>query len=345
MKKLNLHSLRFIPTALGLVVALLANHARAAVTYWDPEGTYTAFPAAYTGQASTATPPFPGTLAGTWENALWSTANTGQATPVAWIESNAACFAIGAGATNSGSAASTTTFAITMNANHTVAGMFDGTLPNTTSGMGACDVTIQGAGTITWVAGNLNAMSLGTKYDGSIGSIRINVPIAGGTTAGICAEQAGNFYLNGDSSGFAGGTYLGYPGSLFASGVWHFNDNLAFGTSPIILLNCGGGALVTETSGLNITNAVTMWSRYSANVNTIGWVPLPQLLNVDGFGTPQKVTFSGPWQLANGSGWTGANIYANTSPWGNYTVLTLDTGHGAGDPRSEEHTSELQSLR
>src|ERR1035437_4413009 len=329
MKKLNLHSFRFIPTALGLVVALLANHARAAVVCWDPEGTYTGIPATYIGQPSSVTPPFPGTLAGTWETASWDTsaARAGLAAPVAWVESSAACFAIGAGATNTGVASSTTAFTMTMNANHTVAGFFDGPLAPS-----SCKVTIQGAGTMTMVAGNLNAMGLATSLDGSVGIITIAVPIAGGTTAGICAENGGEVFLNGNSTAFAGGSYLGYPGASFASGVWHFNDNNAFGTSPIILLNAIGGALVTETSGLNITNAVTMWSRYSANVNTIGWVPLPQLLNVDGFGTPQKVTFSGPWQLANGSGWTGANIYANTSPWGNYMVLTLNTGHGTGDP-------------
>ena len=244
-----------------------------------------------------------------------------------WTDGDAAVFAVGAGATNSGSAASTTTFTITMNQNHTVAGMFNGSLnPN------SCHVTIQGAGTITWVAGNLNAMSMGTSSDGSTASIAINVPTAGGTTAGICAEQTGNFFLNGDSSGFAGGTYLGYNGSSFASGVWHFNNNLAFGTSPIILLNCIGGALVTETTGLTISNAVTMYGKFSANVNTIGSLPQPATLNLDAVGTPQQVTFSGPWQLANGSGWTGANIYASTAPWGNYTVVTLNAGHGTGDP-------------
>src|ERR1019366_9338263 len=330
MKKLNLHSLRFIPPALGLVVALLANHARAAVTYWDPEGTYTGIPATYIGQVSSQTPPFPGTLAGTWETASWSTAGGGQATPVAWVESIAACFAVGAGATNSGSAASTTAFTITMNANHTVAGFFDGPLSPD-----SCKVTVQGAGTMTMVAGNLNAMGLATSGDGSVGTITIAVPIAGTTTAGICAENGGEVFLNGDSTGFAGGTYLGYNLSSFASGVWHFNDNNASGTSPIILLNAIGGALVTETSGLNITNPVTMYSRYSSAITTVGWVPLPQLLNVDAGPQsfpPKHVTFSGPWQLSNGSGWTGANIYANTSPWGNYTVLTLNTGYGAGDP-------------
>ena len=119
--------------------------------------------------------------------------------------------------------------------------------------------------------------------------------------------------------------------SAFALGVWHFNNNSAFGTSPIILLNCTGGALVTETSGITITNAVTMYQKYSANINTIGSLPQPALLNVDALGTPQNVTFSGPWQLSNGSGWTGGGIYASTSPWGNYTVLQLNAGHGVND--------------
>jgi autotransporter-associated beta strand protein len=250
------------------------------------------------------------------------------ATPVAWVEGSAACFAIGAGATNNPDTqggASSTAFTITMNQNHSVAGMFNGSLaPN------SCHVTIQGAGTITWVAGNLNAMSMGTSSDGSTASIAINVPMIGTTTAGICAEQTGQYFLNGDSTGFAGGTYLGYNGSQFASGIWHFNNINAFGTSPIILLNCTGGALVTETSGLMITNPVNMYQKFSANVNTIGSTPQPATLNVVAAGT-SGVTFSGPWALSGGSGWTGANIYATTSPWGAYTVLNLNAGHSAAD--------------
>lgn len=258
MNTLKSNRLGSTSTALGLVFALVASQAWGVVTYWDPEGTFTPTPpsVAYTGQPSSQTPPFPGTLAGTWENLNWSAASGGAATPIAFVEGSAACFGVGAGSTNNpnGTPDSTLTYTITMNQNHSVAGMFNGSLaPN------SCHVTIQGAGTITWVAGNLNAMSMGTSSDGSTASIAINVPTAGGTTAGICAEQTGNFFLNGDSSGFAGGTYLGYNGSSFASGVWHFNNNLAFGTSPIILLNCIGGALVTESSGLTISNAVTMY--------------------------------------------------------------------------------------
>src|ERR1017187_808266 len=170
MNKLNLHSLRFILTDFGLVVALLANNPQAAIVCCDPEETYTGIPATYTGQVSSVTPPFPGTLAGTWETACWDTsaARAGLAAPVAWVESSAACFAIGAGATNTGVASSTTTVAITMNGNHTVAGFFAGPLAPS-----SCHVTIQGAGTMTMVAGNLNAMALATSTDGSIGTITI----------------------------------------------------------------------------------------------------------------------------------------------------------------------------
>ena len=335
MKKHTSNPLRFIPTALGLAVALLANHARAAVTYWDPEGTYAAYSTnvIYMGQSSSKTPPVPGTLAGTWETTSWSTAGGGAAAPVAWVENTAACFAVGGGSTNkpNGTPDSTVTFTITMNSPHTIAGMFNGNLtPNATH------VTINGVGPITWVAGNLNAMSMTGSSDGSTSSITVDVPMIGAANAGICAEQSGNYYLNGDSSGFAGGTYLGYNGSSFATGVWHFNDHLSFGTSPIILLNCTGGALVTETSGLNITNTVSMYGKYAANNNINGAAPQPATLNLDALGTPQNVTFSGPWTLGNGSGWTGANngggsIYATTAPFGNYTVVTLNTGHAVND--------------
>jgi hypothetical protein len=172
MKKHISNPLRFIPVALGLAVALLANHARAAVTYWDPEGTYTptAPSKAYTGPTSSHTPPVPGTMIGTWETTSWSTAGGGTATPVAWVENTAACFGVGGGSTNNpnGTPDSTVTFTVTMNSPHTIAGMFNGNLtPNATH------VTINGAGSITWVAGNLNAMSMTGSSDGSTSSITV----------------------------------------------------------------------------------------------------------------------------------------------------------------------------
>src|ERR1017187_1257646 len=106
MKNLTPNSFRFIPAALGLVFSLLANHAGASVTTWDPQGT-------------TGGNPYTSSMSQTWENAKWSTSQTGQATQQAWVENTAALFAVHAGN-------GTPTFTITMNGNHTVAGMFDG---------------------------------------------------------------------------------------------------------------------------------------------------------------------------------------------------------------------------
>lgn len=276
MKNHSTNSLRFIAAAFGLVVALLANHARAAVTYWDPEGTFTptAPSKAYTGQASSKTPPVPGTLAGTWETSSWSTSGTGVAAPVAWIEGTAGCFAVGGGSTNNpnGVPDSTVNFTVTMNANHIVAGMFVGILtPN------AVNVTINGAGTMTNLTGNLNGFALYDSSDGALANMTIDVPLAGGTTAGICPEYNGQLSLNGINT-YSGGTYLGYNGLSFGAAVWNFNNPASFGTGPIVILNSTGGALVAEgNSPFTITNAVTMYQKYSANVNTVGSLPvIPQ---------------------------------------------------------------------
>src|SRR5690349_8426897 len=142
MKNRNLNSFRFRFITLYLVASLLANHTQAAVSYWDPEGR-TGNDSVYTG----------GSLAGSWEGVLWARnaagatgrpADQGTNAPVVWVDGDAAVFAVGAGATNNGVASSTTTFTVTMNQNHTVAGFFIGPLnPN------SCHVTIQGAGTLT----------------------------------------------------------------------------------------------------------------------------------------------------------------------------------------------------
>src|ERR1035441_9834399 len=122
MKENISNPLRFIPVALGLLFALLANHAGAVITTWDPQG-------------SNTQNYYLGDLSGTWESSKWSTSQTGQATPVAWVENTAALFAVHSGT-------GTPAFTVTMNANHTVAGVFDGSLtPN------PCPVTINGTGT------------------------------------------------------------------------------------------------------------------------------------------------------------------------------------------------------
>ena len=99
----------------------------AGIITWDPQGT--------TDQCLTDS------LSGTWEGNNWSTSETGQATPGAWPEGNAAVFAVASGT-------GTPAFVVTMNANHTVAGIFDGSLtPN------PCQVAITGSGIITIPSG------------------------------------------------------------------------------------------------------------------------------------------------------------------------------------------------
>jgi autotransporter-associated beta strand protein len=73
-----------------------------------------------------------------------------------------------------------------------------------------------------------------------------------------------------------------------------------------------------------------MYQKFSPNIVTTGSTPQPAILNLVAAGT-SGVTFSGPWALSDGSGWTGANIYVHPSAWGAYTVLTLNAGHGSGD--------------
>src|SRR5438876_8638272 len=105
-------------------VSLTANLSWATVSYWDPEGArfgYTVFTT--------------GVLNGIWENSSWSRNADGSAGPnadkgtagIAFTEGDAVVFAVGAGASNN-TAASTTAFSVIMNANHTIAGIFDGTL-------------------------------------------------------------------------------------------------------------------------------------------------------------------------------------------------------------------------
>src|SRR5437016_3609103 len=103
--------LRLISTGLCLAIGLIAAESRGAVSYWDPQGT-------------SGANPYTGSLTGTWETSSWTTTSTGQAVPVAWVEGNAACFAVHSGN-------GTPAFTVTANSNHTLAGIFDGPLtPN-----------------------------------------------------------------------------------------------------------------------------------------------------------------------------------------------------------------------
>src|ERR1022692_3325797 len=116
MKNLTPNSLKYLTAALGLVLALLADHAGAALLYWDNNGTST-----------------PGS--GTWNTTShqWATSSTLVASPPLYSNSTA-----DAAAFSGGSAANSPT--ITLSTAVNAGGIFiEG---------GTTTVTIQGTGSI-----------------------------------------------------------------------------------------------------------------------------------------------------------------------------------------------------
>ena len=237
------------------MIAFSPSFAGGAVIYWDPQGT-------------SGTTPYTGSMAGTWESNLWSTVTTGTAPPVAWIEGSAACFAVHSGV-------STPAYVVTMNSNHTVAGVFDGPLtPN------ACNVTISGSGIISIPTG-LQAFYPFNSADGASGVMTINVPLTGVGT--LTAEGTGTLNLNGTNT-YTGATLLGYSGKNF-TGTLNFNNTSAFGTGSITLSNGSGCTMsLSGTLPVTVTNAVSI-IQAGATLNLGG--------NVAG------VTYGGPWSIVN----------------------------------------------
>lgn len=265
---------KFLLPVLIFCALFAADFARAAVTYWDPEGV--------------ATTPYTGNMTGTWENNSWSTVAGGTASPGAWVEATAACFGV---ATGNGTPA----FTVTMNANHTVAGIFNGALaPN------ACVVTINGTGQITIPSG-LQAFDMTKASDGSTASTTINVVLAGAGT--VTAENGtGQYYFNAANT-YSGGTQTGYSGSPF-SGILNYNSSSSFGSGHIIVsrgYSASFGALVAEgTSAITLANVVD-WSGSLSNA--------PYLNIVGGSG---GTTFSGNWTLGNREVHLGSGVAADS---------------------------------
>ena len=137
MKKLISKSVRFIPAALCLVLALLANNAKAASSYWDIDG---------------ANPGAGGiTPDGSWEGAFWSTDSTGSSATTTWTDGDFPIFAAD-GATGS--------YTVTADAPHTIAGMQMQTSAGT--------VTINGAGILSIASGVQGFFSSGTLQINSV---------------------------------------------------------------------------------------------------------------------------------------------------------------------------------
>src|SRR5690242_2790514 len=131
------NSWRLFALALGLALSLVANHARAAVYYWDPNGT-----TSIGGN-------------GTWDTTTkqWSTTSTQSAAAslVVWNTASAADFCAGpASGTSQG------TFTITVNSAITMAGIFNGNL-----NPGPSVVTFNGPGSFVIASGINAAFSTG----------------------------------------------------------------------------------------------------------------------------------------------------------------------------------------
>src|SRR5581483_4431406 len=121
----NHKSSKFVSTIICLAFSLLAHNAVATLNWWDPTGT-----------TVSANP------TGSWEGSVWSTASTLTATPTPFAEGVAAAFAAGTGATG--------TYTVTVGANHTIAGVFNGGVGGDSTSSG---LVINGPGILTIASG------------------------------------------------------------------------------------------------------------------------------------------------------------------------------------------------
>jgi autotransporter-associated beta strand protein len=235
----------------GTAATLASTFVATSVCYtWNPQG-------------ATGGNPFTGSLSSTWEGSNWSLNQTGQATPINWMEGKTALF--GAHTGNG-----TPAFTVAMNNNHTVGGIFDGGLTQN-----ACNLTINGTGIMT-LSGQAG-FYLQNKSDGSLASLTLSNQVTG--TGEMVVEGNGQLYLNGTNT-FIGGTLLG-SGAAW-SGTVSFNNNHSFGNGSIVMSASGtGGTLRAEDSSpITLLNAVTLAT------GTLNIIP--------GAG---GTTFSGPWSL------------------------------------------------
>ena len=232
MKKLTPNTLRFIPAALGLAFALLANNAKAATSvYFHVNGTATAY----------------GVVANTsydWDAATpnyWATAATAAPTQT-WPAGGFARF-------NS----TTTPYTLNVNTTLSMAGFL--------VGVGSQTLTFNAVG-----SGNLNVVANATSGPDPLvqglfvgGAVIINAPLTG--SGGIQPQ----FNATGAALSLNGiNTYSG--GTLFTSSstLINFNNNSSFGTGTIFIdmasgtfapLLGHGGATITLAN--NFTNCLS----------------------------------------------------------------------------------------
>ena len=234
MKTLTSKSLRFIPAALCLVLALLAHHAGATVLYWDNNEPNTP-------------------IGGTWDTISldWSASSVGGS-PGVWNTADAAGFC--AGSTSAG------TITITVNSAIALAGFFNGG-----SGQPACNLTLSttGGGSLSMNSGLQGCYTAGTY------STLVSIPING--AGGVSVQGSGTLTLSA-ANGYTGGTtvtagstlQINSPGTLGATvGALTVSGTLDLGTTSQT-----AGA-VTLSGGTIQNGTLTSGTSYSCAGGTI----------------------------------------------------------------------------
>ncbi len=260
MKKPAWRVLSSVPALLAALVCASANNTYAALNFWDPTGT-----------TPSQTPN------GNWEDNAWAPTVTPTASPAAWADGVAAAFSVaGMGSNN---------FTVTVNANHNIAGLFNGAATGSGSSLG---IIIQGPGILSIT--NVPSVVQGFGTQNSTNNTIVRCQLSG--PGGIQNQNNGSLYLSGTNT-FSGGTSLGTSAGL------NFNNGSAFGTGAITnsvtttvlatpATDSAGGTFAT--AAINVTNTVQMYGG-TASLIYVGIAAAP-------------TTFSGPWSLPGAAGTT-----------------------------------------
>ena len=179
MKNYLQKSLGIVSTAVCLFGVLAAHDAGAVLSFWDPNGT-----------TPTLTP------SGNWEDANWATSAAPSASLGNFVEGTAAGFTT----TNTTGGGTNGTFTVTVNASHTIAGIFNGAASGTS---GSTNVIISGPGTLNITNGVQGFSAQLASYNTVIRSVLTG-------PGGLENEASGSVYLSGNNT-YAGGTILAEP--------------------------------------------------------------------------------------------------------------------------------------
>jgi autotransporter-associated beta strand protein len=197
MNKRPSNSLRFIPTALGLALCLLANNAKAQ-SYFDVNGATVGSGVANGGSYS-------------WEDPNWSASPPGNAATANWMEGSSIRFA-------AFTDAAANDYTVTANANHTFAGLF-------LQANGGGTVTLNGSGVLSLASG-----VQGFQINDSAQSVVVNSVLGG--AGGIQIGLSGSLYLYGNNI-YSGGTLLGSSAPLYFNNGNSFGTGpIGWGTAP-----------------------------------------------------------------------------------------------------------------